>query len=714
MERYFQISFHALILTAFLGLAGTGRVTAPTVLIFLAAFTATAHRTLTGRPPLLTAHLAFYLSAAYVVFFFLDGMVLSRSFVSAIIHMVLFLELAKMAQRKNDKDYLYLILLAFLQILAASSLTIDISFVVTLALFLVALVSTLMSFDVARSERRRRVRQDTGQPRVGAALAGMSVWASIWIVIVGVGLFFAIPRIGTGYFSRAESQALLISGFSESVRLGEIGEVKLSSALVMRTRVLDGTSMGLPKWRGIALDTFDGEVWSKTPSRRSPIRRVGSDAYVLPEDPGGPSRIGTSDLVRFEIFLEPIASTSLFGPHAIREIRGDFGGALERDSMDSIFQRAIRSRRVRYEVLSELPNRLARIDETLPGEGSGGPVLEDAERYLQVPEDLDERIADLARSVTAAGTTTMEKASLIELHLKRDFDYSLVLDWDPGDSPLGTFLFDARSGHCEYFASSMAIMLRTIGIPTRMVNGFLTGEYNPVGKSYAVRQSDAHSWVEVWLPGWGWVDFDPTPPDPNEGESSLATLMTNYMDALDLFWNSYVLTYDSDLQFQLFRSAQDMAENLRSGLREESRNWMAGAEDFADQMTDRLQHGVATHLFWVAFSVVGGGAAAFRYRRPLTVVWKTAGVRLGRRRADVDVVGALFGRARSLAGRPVAPRAAHETWREWVGKIPDTDRQAMIRTALGIYEKARYGAGAVSDEDFARMESVVAALRALR
>jgi hypothetical protein len=190
--------------------------------------------------------------------------------------------------------------------------------------------------------------------------------------------------------------------------------------------------------------------------------------------------------------------------------------------------------------------------------------------------------------------------------------------------------------------------------------------------------------------------------------------MSHYMDALDLFWNTYVLTYDSDLQFQLFRSAQDMAENLRSGLREESRNWMAGAEDFADQMTDRLQHGVATHLFWVAFSVVGGGAAAFRYRRPLTVVWKTAGVRLGRRRADVDVVGALFGRARSLAGRPVAPRAAHETWREWVGKIPDTDRQAMIRTALGIYEKARYGAGAVSDEDFARMESVVAALRALR
>src|SRR5439155_1103305 len=78
-----------------------------------------------------------------------------------------------------------------------------------------------------------------------------------------------------------------------------------------------------------------------------------------------------------------------------------------------------------------------------------------------------------------------------------------------------------KAGHCEYFASSMAILLRAAGIPTRVINGFLLGEYNPVGRDYIIRESDAHSWVEVYISGKGWVEFDPTPPDPNHREVDL-------------------------------------------------------------------------------------------------------------------------------------------------------------------------------------------------
>ena len=134
--------------------------------------------------------------------------------------------------------------------------------------------------------------------------------------------------------------------------------------------------------------------------------------------------------------------------------------------------------------------------------------------YLQLPPDLDPRIVDLAETVSMEGDTVLEKTSLVETYLRANNTYSLQLSWDPGEQPLSTFLFEARSGHCEYFASSMAIMLRTVGIPTRIVNGFLPGEYNSIGGSYIVRQSDAHSWVEVYAPGKGWLEFDPTPPDP--------------------------------------------------------------------------------------------------------------------------------------------------------------------------------------------------------
>jgi hypothetical protein len=256
----------------------------------------------------------------------------------------------------------------------------------------------------------------------------------------------------------------------------------------------------------------------------------------------------------------------------------------------------------------------------------------------------------------------------------------------------------------------MAIMLRTIGIPTRMVNGFLTGEYNPVGESYTVRQSDAHSWVEVWIPGRGWVDFDPTPPDMGGDELSLTRLVTHYMDAADLFWNSYVLTYDSDLQFELFRSAQDAAVNLRSGLEDQSENWMTNTESVADRLTHGIQQAVESGLFWFVAVLGATVAAAVRVRRPLLLAWKLMAVRMGRRKADIDVVTVMFHRARRLAGRRVAPRTDPETWREWIERIPDPRNRRQIEAALEVYERTQYGNGGVTDDDFLKLRGIVEAL----
>ena len=118
MERYFQISFHALILTAFIALVQTGRVDIGSILVFLVCFGVTINRVLKGRPPLLNESGAFFFSLGYIFFFVFDSLFLSRSLVSAIIHLVVFLEIAKLAQKKEDKDYLYLMILAFLQVLA--------------------------------------------------------------------------------------------------------------------------------------------------------------------------------------------------------------------------------------------------------------------------------------------------------------------------------------------------------------------------------------------------------------------------------------------------------------------------------------------------------------------------------------------------------------------------------------------------------------------
>ena len=189
MERYFHVSFHALILAGFIAIARTGRLDIISVLVFAVCFVGSTNQAFRNKTPLVSGRGAFWFSLAYIIFFPFDGLILSRSFVSAVIHMILFLTGIKLAQEKRDKDYLHLVLLSFLLVLAASSLTIDMSFVFTLLLYVVALVSTLMSFEIHRSQRST---PGSTAPGIAWRLSSMSVWTTAWIVVVGLrarGLF---------------------------------------------------------------------------------------------------------------------------------------------------------------------------------------------------------------------------------------------------------------------------------------------------------------------------------------------------------------------------------------------------------------------------------------------------------------------------------------------------------------------------------------------
>jgi transglutaminase-like putative cysteine protease len=697
MQRYFQISCHALIVSAFIALALTGRLDGPSIGLFTIGLCISVYRTARRMPPLLTPRGAFYFSCGYILFFLFDTFVLSRSFIPASIHLVLFLELAKLFQEKKDKDYFYLIVLSFLQVLAASSLTIDMSFVATLFLFLVALVSTLMSFDMYRSERKTAARIE----QVGVPLGGMSLWATIWIILIGVALFFTIPRVGTGYFSRADTPALLLTGFTDSVQLGDIGQVKLSQAVVMHARPISGTPFAVLKWRGISLDTFDGHNWYKTDRKRFAVPRSPEGEYsIRPLSPSG-------DSARFDVLLEPLATTALFGPHEIRSLSGRLPG-MEIDNEDSAYLRFQTLRRVQYEVTSEIPNR----NRWLAGSKKEDPIPPEIRtKYLKLPAETDPRIAELAQQITARGSSTIEKATLVEGYLKRTYRYTLNLTWKPGPQPVSTFLFEAKAGHCEYFASSMAILLRSVGVPTRIVNGFLMGEYNPVGGDYIVRQSDAHSWVEVYIPGRGWLEFDPTPPDPNHREMDLAMQISHYVDAMQLFWNSYILIYDSGAQLQLFRSAQDRVQSIQYSMRQKSDQWMVRSMTFSDRFARVVRRWVENGWFWIAVAGVLLLGTAYKHRRQLKTHLEIWRLRHGRGRVNQDVVEQLFYRAARLAEGRSEKRRPAETWREWIFGLPDPDRRSILTRALEIFEKSKYGRIPVSPAEFASLEETIRDLK---
>ena len=138
----------------------------------------------------------------------------------------------------------------------------------------------------------------------------------------------------------------------------------------------------------------------------------------------------------------------------------------------------------------------------------------------------------------------LARARAIERHLRVDYGYTLATSRPEVADPLAYFLFVRRKGHCEYFASSMAVMLRTLGIPSRMATGFQSGVYNPVTDLWLIRASDAHSWVEAWIPGYGWTTFDPTPPDPKPAPSACSPAPALYLDAAETFWQQWVVSYD--------------------------------------------------------------------------------------------------------------------------------------------------------------------------
>jgi hypothetical protein len=197
----------------------------------------------------------------------------------------------------------------------------------------------------------------------------------------------------------------------------------------------------------------------------------------------------------------------------------------------------------------------AKVGSTMPAAlPVSTPSSSSDDRYLQLPDQLDPRIPELAHQITESEATPYLRTLAIERYLSTRYQYTLQLPSQPPADPIADFLFSRRRGHCEYFASSMAILLRTLGIPSRIITGFRGAQFNQLNANYIVRASDAHSWVEAYIHGAGWIAFDPTP----AGDGAAATLWTRYqlyLDAAHEFWREWIVNYDAGHQQALSLAA---------------------------------------------------------------------------------------------------------------------------------------------------------------
>jgi len=136
-------------------------------------------------------------------------------------------------------------------------------------------------------------------------------------------------------------------------------------------------------------------------------------------------------------------------------------------------------------------------------------------RFLQLPSALPPRVPLLAAQITAGAQTPYDKAIVIERYLRENYAYDQTVKEPPADRDgVDYCLFESRRGYCSHFASSMVVLCRAVGVPARVVTGYTSGEYDPDADMYVVLESNAHAWVEVFFPGYGWVEFEPSPSLP--------------------------------------------------------------------------------------------------------------------------------------------------------------------------------------------------------
>ncbi len=596
MEAYFRTTSYALVTTAFLAIALTGSLDGISIALYSIAVVVCFYRDVRGAQRLrLREWMWRALSIAYVPFVFIDGAVISNR-VLALVHMTLFVSAAKLFQNKRDRDWVFLYLIAFFQMLLAAGLTFNATFVASLATFLFFFTSTLAAFEIRRARRevssledeivtplqqpqqvKYRARDDVAPARKGNRvryLLGASFAQVVIVAALTLPFFFLIPRVGGGGVAGGFNDGDAITGFSDRVELGQVASIKKSPRVVMRVR-LDRKPQKYLRWRGVALENYDGRVWSLVGNAdrrqefiqdRSSREGAAADAQFNRDhivDRAVFERQGTAPrppTVEQMIVLEPVSTDTLFAAQRVFRVRGPFAKVFKDRATGALSSLGSKGRTA-YVVSSDI---------SVPSEQElrlDAPLEPAKQVYLQRPK-LDSRISQLAHEITRNAPTPYDKARAIESFLKTEFHYTLDLKGTDGD-PLAEFLFKTREGHCEYFATAMVIMLRTLDIPSRIVNGFQMGEYNDLNAMYTVRESDAHSWVEAYFPRTeSWIEFDPTPSaginDYSQG--GLLARLRKYADAMEVFWLDYIVTLDSDEQASIMVDLQHRLLSVKDRL----------------------------------------------------------------------------------------------------------------------------------------------------
>ncbi len=425
---------------------------------------------------------------------------------------------AKLLAQKKMRDYLQLYLLSLLLVAGAAVVRWGMEFAFFLAMDAFLLLTGLI-FLYASVER------DSLTPKEVRAFLLWGGTISSALLPASLLFFFILPRPTFTLTPGWAGGKVARSGFGDRVTPGAVEEIKRDTSVALRVEWLKGRRPSPSElyWRGKIYVYYQKGQWVSPRVRGNPPH---------PSLPPGRE-------VEYRAFLEPYQGKALLALGIPLKVNVRGSEALKGLGYTLHVRETLTHRKV-YMVRSRLVKAY--------------PLLVPSRYLLQVPLEVEQRILSLARSIAPDEKDPFSLARAVERYLRANHSYASH-PGSKGPYPVVAFLLNKGKGHCEYFASAMALLLRLRGIPTRLLAGFTGGEWNPLGKYYIIRNADAHTWVEVYKKGVGWVPWDPTPPLSLTAPTRRFGQLNRLLDYMKFQWYHWIISYDVEKQARVFKKA---------------------------------------------------------------------------------------------------------------------------------------------------------------
>jgi hypothetical protein len=582
-------------------------------------------------------------------------------------------------------------------------------------------------------------------PRYAAGVFGIALFG----FVIGFAFFLFTPRFWMGEFGgmlpRHEGPgAMNLTGFTGDVKLGDMGTILENPRPVMKLRLFDRTTetdtelpfseflsrfeLDAPLFRGNVLDSYDRGKWQQRDGSRdnrdlsrSTRKFFAGSTYQYP--------------LRLEITLQPTGTGYLFTQEpfvSLRIANGTSRMPVRGSSSVVFFGR--RAPNDPFEYYLYFPASRRESDPNRAVEEGGLSDYDEISPsiralYTRVPEnvpvlvELAQRVN--AEAVAAGASTATARADALVKHLRDSGLYTYTLDssvTDPTIDPIEDFLKNRKTGHCEYYASSLALMLRVAGIPSRMVTGFKGSVENSLGGYEEVQQRHAHAWVEAWLDDH-WAVLDATPPARDEGVEEFGKTFDPFGDfasALQTIWSEYVVSLNQTRQEQLFLDPLRESADAVEGHARVSGNVFGAIFQALRRML--FSGGVMMLVPLIAFGVCVAIAVALwnPLRRAWALLLGSIGGKSAAARRRERLLVPFVVKFERMAKRAGCVPADWQTTREFCGDVSTRLRElqlpngpAVAERVRDLFEGLRYGDHPVPTSDAAAIEEEVDRLEQL-